>query len=684
MSIIECVISNVAIATALALLAALVGRVTTKPQIAHTLWVLVLVKLVTPPVVHIPVGYPVSTTVALESSGDSAKNAMSELLSASNDEPIERDEELGAHAVRSMEVPGFPFVPNQGADTNSSISTFALHVSWTKALVGVWVAGALLWFLLATTRLLRFRNVLQCAHPASEEMKAEVSMIASRYGLRDIPQVLIADAKVPPLIWGLGGRASMILPSVLLKKLGPDERAALIAHELAHLKRYDHWIRWFEFVILGIYWWNPVAWWARARIQQAEEECCDAWVLWTFPDSARQYAQTLVDTVDFLAGSSERKPEIATAFNQVNSLKRRIEMIVNAKVDRRLSWKMRAVLILLALIVVPLSLLGSQSGSIDKSEATHHEKAISNDEERLAFSGDNSQPAKTRQVEPRDPASTQAAVPHSSEAADAPAVGQIPQIEKPVVGKNYVIMPITTNLQRTKGKAYAKASFFILINGQALFNEDDTVLNMSALPLHTLMETMQGYTEAGIRGDTVIQFCWPLPLPRPGDYKGASASQALKSFLEHGYILTGWPGAVSVTMRWPNRDWKYANAWESLVADLTKPVPEGAVEDEAGIGDDQVKLYAVRTPLSQHLFGMFASTNCVVHIIPPIGEAKAGAVLSMQRYLPQLKLKSKGSVRFNVRVEDSAVANAVLKDFTGKQVWKDLLGFETASTLFIN
>jgi len=221
---------------------------------------------------------------------------------------------------------------------------------------------------------------------------------------------LVADAKVPPLIWGFGGRTSMILPSGLLNKMGPVERTGLIAHELAHLKRYDHWIRWFEFVVLGIYWWNPVAWWARAKVQQAEEECCDAWVLWTFPNNGRQYAQALVDTVDFLAGSSERKPEIATAFNQGNSLKRRIEMIVDAKVYRRLTGKTRGMLVLFALTVAPLSLFGSQSGSTDKSEATRHEKVISSDKDKLAFSDDNCQSAKTRQVEPRNPASDEAAV----------------------------------------------------------------------------------------------------------------------------------------------------------------------------------------------------------------------------------------------------------------------------------
>ncbi len=284
------------------------------------------------------------------------------------------------------------------------------------------------------------------------------------------------------------------------------------------------------------------------------------------------------------------------------------------------------------------------------------------------------------------------AVPHSSEAADAPAqeqsaaykpaapaVEQIPQIEKAVVGMNYIILPITTNLQRARGKAYEKASFFVLINGQALFNEDDTVLNMSPLGLQALRETMQGYSHAGVGGDSVIRISWPLPLPRPKDYGGERASLALQCLLKHSYITAGWPGAVHVEIFWTNRDWKYANAWESLVADLTKPPPEGAVEDEAGVGDDQVKLYAVSTPFSQFLFGGYSvPTDCVVHIIPPIEEAKASAVLTMQRCLSQLRLERKNTVFFLESWKDSAASNAVHEDFSGEHVWKDLLGFKTS------
>ena len=34
-------------------------------------------------------------------------------------------------------------------------------------------------------------------------------------------------------------------------------------------------------------------------LHDVEEQCCDAWVIWAFPEEARTYAETLLDTVDF-------------------------------------------------------------------------------------------------------------------------------------------------------------------------------------------------------------------------------------------------------------------------------------------------------------------------------------------------------------------------------------------------
>jgi beta-lactamase regulating signal transducer with metallopeptidase domain/protocatechuate 3,4-dioxygenase beta subunit len=371
MSILECLLSNVMIAAGLALAAVLISRLVNKPQITHALWVLVLVKLVTPPVVHIPVGYAGAEpleTLAVANAAPSGMDVLpvippddGSITTHDSAESVRLSQTLQT-AIDSGQAPGLE------ADVHGDTGTVASPVvPWATALIGAWAAGSILWFVLAGIRLVRFKRLLGDAQPASGALLAEVRSIAGKYGLRRLPRVLVVDASLPPLIFSFGRRSSVVLPRPLLDSLGADERLGLLAHELAHLRRYDHWVRWLEFAVLGVYWWNPIAWWARRHIQQAEEECCDAWVLWAFPGKACQYAQTLVDTVDFLVGSSRLKPEVATAFNQGHSLKRRIEMIVNERISRRLSWRTKVVLVLFAAVVAPLSLLGA-SGDMSKAE----------------------------------------------------------------------------------------------------------------------------------------------------------------------------------------------------------------------------------------------------------------------------------------------------------------------------
>ena len=92
------------------------------------------------------------------------------------------------------------------------------------------------------------------------------------------------------------------------------QRATLLAHELAHLRRRDHWVRCLELLVTGLYWWLPVVWMARHALREAEEQCCDAWVVWAFPDAARSYAETLLDTLDFLHRSHQTEPLLASGF----------------------------------------------------------------------------------------------------------------------------------------------------------------------------------------------------------------------------------------------------------------------------------------------------------------------------------------------------------------------------------
>ena len=134
--------------------------------------------------------------------------------------------------------------------------------------------------------------------------------------------------------WAGGPR--LIIPIDLWKGLDDHQRATLIIHELAHLRRGDHHLRFFELIVTALYWWHPVLWWARHSLRDVEEQCCDAWVVWAYPEAAKAYAETLLETLDFLNYSEPTEPLLASGFGKVHHLRKRLTMIMNGTTPRLL------------------------------------------------------------------------------------------------------------------------------------------------------------------------------------------------------------------------------------------------------------------------------------------------------------------------------------------------------------
>ncbi|MEX2187112.1 MAG: M56 family metallopeptidase [Pirellulales bacterium] len=219
----------------------------------------------------------------------------------------------------------------------------------------LWLCGACVWIIVAATRLRRFRRAMRHATPATPPLQAEVAVLAERIGLAWTPDVRIVASQVSPLVWTPLCRAVLVLPRELMSRFSAEQRAAVIAHELAHLRRRDHWTRWLELIAVGCYWWLPTVWFARRRLHQAEETCCDAWVVWLLPERRRDYARALLETIDFLHSASET-PLLASGFARPSSLKRRFDMILARKSPHRLSWPGRFAVAATGLLVLPWSL----------------------------------------------------------------------------------------------------------------------------------------------------------------------------------------------------------------------------------------------------------------------------------------------------------------------------------------
>jgi hypothetical protein len=154
------------------------------------------------------------------------------------------------------------------------------------------------------------------------------------------------------MVWAGGWRPRLVLPRRLWDALDPDQRAAVLAHELAHLARRDHWVRRLEVVALGLYWWLPVAWLAVRQLRRAEEACCDAWVVWVMPGRQTAYAEALVEAVAFVSCPGW-VPLASGGAARAGELKRRLTMILSDPPRRR--WPAGLAAVVLAAVVLPWS-----------------------------------------------------------------------------------------------------------------------------------------------------------------------------------------------------------------------------------------------------------------------------------------------------------------------------------------
>ena len=114
-----------------------------------------------------------------------------------------------------------------------------------------------------------------------------------------------------------------------------------------------------------MFWWYLVAWIARHYLRRAEEECCDAWVVWTLPTHRRSYGRALMKTVEFSAERPRVLQVVSSAFGQF-VFKRRIEMILKREMSPQTSrWVWIAVL-LGAVVVLPVAAQSVRTGDTEE------------------------------------------------------------------------------------------------------------------------------------------------------------------------------------------------------------------------------------------------------------------------------------------------------------------------------
>ncbi|HWB08392.1 MAG TPA: M56 family metallopeptidase [Pirellulales bacterium] len=300
------IVSNLLLAFALGLAARFTHRRLRRPALARALWILVLAKLLTPPLLSVRLGeLPARLSCAIGA--------------------------CGCH--------GAPIV------AGSEILPWAFFALWS---VGAGATGWAAW-----RRYGQFRRLLAHGMEAPPEWQSLAARLSAELRLRRPPEIVVVPCRLPPLVMAGWHGPRVMLPQALVARLDDSQREALLLHELVHIRRLDHLVRLLELTVSVAYWWLPVLGSLGRQLRECEEACCDAVVLDRLPQNRREYAGLLLDVLDFVAPLPREAMRQATAMSAVHDLERRLRTILDAGPKRSSAWPASVLAIGLACAVLP-------------------------------------------------------------------------------------------------------------------------------------------------------------------------------------------------------------------------------------------------------------------------------------------------------------------------------------------
>src|SRR5207244_746664 len=171
-----------------------------------------------------------------------------------------------------------------------------------------------------------------------------VARLAARLRIRRPLRVLeSAVVQVPAVIGWL--RPVILLPASALTGLTPLQLDALLAHELAHVRRYDYLVNLLQSAVETLLFYHPAAWWVSRRVREEREHCCDDLAVAACGGDAHVYATALLGMEQLRLAT----PPLALAAGGGSLIGRVQRLMVPAQVETFPRWM--AGLVVAALVV---------------------------------------------------------------------------------------------------------------------------------------------------------------------------------------------------------------------------------------------------------------------------------------------------------------------------------------------
>ena len=233
------------------------------------------------------------------------------------------------------------------------VLTWALGV----VLLSVRLAGG--WW---RTRALRVEGV--SAVPAW--CQAQLHELSARLCIaRPVAIVASVRVSVPVVLGHL--KPVIILPAAVLAGLSPAQVEAIVAHELAHVRRHDYLVNLAQTVIETLFFYHPAVWWVSRQVRVAREHCCDNLAV-TVCGSRAGYVRALLGLEEL----RQPVPLLALGATSGSLLARARRLLVPAE-DRAASPRLAASIVALSVLAVAAAGVPFAAGEAARVEGSTEE-----------------------------------------------------------------------------------------------------------------------------------------------------------------------------------------------------------------------------------------------------------------------------------------------------------------------
>lgn len=227
---------------------------------------------------------PVVTWLMLPASPvDPVSAAKPDSASIARDTPAQTANQEPAAPIEIVEVPTTGSLDKPVATSASSghwMNRCAEFLTpWLGTIVSVWSFGVLLFSVRPVVSWINVQRLKRRGTSAvAESVQQTLAMLSQKLQVRQRVDVLISTVVTSPIVVGCF-RSVILLPASFIAGVPPAQLEAILAHELAHVKRYDYLVNLIQTLVETLFFYHPAVWWLSHRIRIERENCCDDMVV---------------------------------------------------------------------------------------------------------------------------------------------------------------------------------------------------------------------------------------------------------------------------------------------------------------------------------------------------------------------------------------------------------------------